>query len=363
MQEQPHRILVLNPASDTTKIGVFDNDILIMEKTLHHSPSQFEDFDSLAGQSGVRKQAILEALDEEGMNVSNLAAVCGRGGLLRPIEGGTYLVNEAMLEDLKKGILGQHASNLGGIVAYEIANGLNIPSFIVDPVVVDELSPLARISGFDGIERKSIFHALNQKAVARRYAKERGRSYEDVQLIVAHLGRGITVGVHQGGKVVDVNNGLHGDGPFSMERAGTIPSGDLVELCYSGRYSRRDMLLKLVRNSGVAGYLGTSDSVRIERRIKNGDLAAKTVYDAMAYQVAKEIGAASAVLKGRIDAIILTGALVHGKALTEEITKRIQWISDVMIEPGENELQALAEGAVRVLNREEDAKLYPALSE
>lgn len=363
MQEQHHRILVLNPASDATKIGVFDNDILIMEKTLHHFSSEFDEFASLAGQSAVRKQAILEALDEEGMNVSNLAAVCGRGGLLRPIEGGTYLVNEAMLEDLKKGILGQHASNLGGIVAYEIANGLNIPSFIVDPVVVDELSPLARISGFDGIERKSIFHALNQKAVARRYAKERGRSYEDVRLIVAHLGRGITVGVHQGGKVVDVNNGLHGDGPFSMERAGTIPSGDLVELCYSGRYSRRDMLLKLVRNSGVAGYLGTSDSVRIERRIKNGDLAAKTVYDAMAYQVAKEIGAASAVLEGRIDAIILTGALVHGKALTEEITKRIYWISDVIIEPGENELQALAEGAVRVLKNEEDAKVYPALSE
>lgn len=363
MQEQPHRILVLNPASDTTKIGVFDNDILIMEKTLHHSPSQFEDFDSLAGQSGVRKQAILEALDEEGMNVSNLAAVCGRGGLLRPIEGGTYLVNQAMLEDLKKGILGQHASNLGGIVAYEIAEGLNIPSFIVDPVVVDELSPIARVSGFNGIERKSIFHALNQKAVARRYAKERGRSYEDVRLIVAHLGKGTTIGVHQAGKVVDVNNGLHGDGPFSLERAGTVPSGDLVELCFSGEYSRRDLLLKLIKNSGVAGYLGTSDSVRIERRIQNGDLEAKKVYEAMAYQIAKEIGAASAVLEGRIDAIILTGSLVHGKELTEEITKRIQWISDVMIEPGENELQALAEGAVRVLNREEDAKTYPALSE
>jgi butyrate kinase len=182
-------------------------------------------------------------------------------------------------------------------------------------------------------------------------------------LIVAHLGKGTTIGVHQAGKVVDVNNGLHGDGPFSLERAGTVPSGDLVELCFSGEYSRRDLLLKLIKNSGVAGYLGTSDSVRIERRIQNGDLEAKKVYEAMAYQIAKEIGAASAVLEGRIDAIILTGSLVHGKELTEEITKRIQWISDVMIEPGENELQALAEGAVRVLNREEDAKIYPALSE
>lgn len=363
MQEQHHRILVLNPASDSTKIGVFDNDILIMEKTLHHSSGQFEEFTSLADQSAVRKQAILEALDEEGMNVSNLAAVCGRGGLLRPIEGGTYLVNEAMLRDLKKGILGQHASNLGGIVAYEIADGLNIPSFIVDPVVVDELAPIARISGFNGIERKSIFHALNQKAVARRYAKERSRNYEDVRLIVAHLGKGITVGSHLYGRVVDVNNGLHGDGPFSLERAGTVPSGDLVELCFSGQYSRRDIMVKLIKQAGLAGYLGTSDTVQIERRISNGDLAAKSIYEAMAYQIAKEIGAASAVLEGQIDAVIITGPLAYGTEFVEEITKRINWIADVIVEPGENELQALAEGTVRVLNKEELAKNYPAQSE
>src|SRR5690606_23022761 len=282
VQEQHHRILVLNPASDATKIGVFDNDILIMEKTLHHSSGEFDEFASLAGQSAVRKQAILEALDEEGMNVSNLAAVCGRGGLLRPIEGGTYLVNEAMLEDLKKGILGQHASNLGGIVAYEIANGLNIPSFIVDPVVVDELSPLARISGFDGIERKSIFHALNQKAVARRYAKERGRSYEDVRLIVAHLGRGITVGVHQGGTVVDVNHGLLGDGPVSWESVGTWCYGDLVDLGSSGRYSGGGLLLTLVGQSEVAVDLGKSDRARTERRINIGNIATGSFYTPMA---------------------------------------------------------------------------------
>ncbi|MGK7377728.1 butyrate kinase [Planococcus sp. 1R117A] len=360
MQEQLHRILVINPGSTSTKIGVFDNDILIMEKTIRHSSESLAGFSSIIDQYSFRKQTILEALDEEGMNVSNLSAVCGRGGLLRPIEGGTYAVDQAMLEDLRKGILGQHASNLGGILAYEIAEALNIPSFIVDPVVVDELDPIARISGFSLIERKSIFHALNQKAVARRYAKELGRTYEDMRLIVTHMGGGITVGVHLNGRVVEVNNGLHGDGPFSPERAGTVPAGDLVELCFSGQYYRHEIMKMLVGQGGLVGYLGTNDAVKVEKRIQKGDLEAESIYDAMAYQVAREIGSASTVLKGKVDAIILTGGLAYGKDFVKAITDRVNWIADVAVMPGENELQALAEGAVRVLNKEEQAKTYSA---
>ncbi len=359
MQKQLNRILVINPGSTSTKIGVFDNDVQILEKTIRHSTEELADFPAIIDQFQFRKQTILEALDEEGMNVSKLSAVCGRGGLLRPIEGGTYAVNAEMLNDLREGYSGQHASNLGGIIANEIAEGLNIPAFIVDPVVVDELAPIARVSGFSLIERKSIFHALNQKAVARRYAKETGRAYKDLRLIVTHMGGGITVGVHEGGKVIDVNNGLHGDGPFSPERAGTVPAGDLVELCFSGQYYRHEIMKKLVGQGGLVGYLGTNDAVTVEKRIQKGDKDAEMIYDAMAYQVAKEIGSASAVLKGQVDAIILTGGLAYGKDFVKAISDRISWIADVVVHPGENELQALAEGASRVLDGEEQARIYP----
>ncbi|TFD92518.1 butyrate kinase [Jeotgalibacillus sp. R-1-5s-1] len=359
MQDQNYRILVINPGSTSTKIGVFDSETAILEKTIRHDSSVIDSYSKIIDQYQFRKQTILEALDEEGMNISRLDAVCGRGGLLRPIEGGTYSVNEAMLKDLRKGYSGQHASNLGGIIAYEIAQGLNIPSFIVDPVVVDELSDIARVSGFSLIERKSIFHALNQKAVARRVAKEIGKSYEDSNFIVTHMGGGITVGVHENGRVVDVNNGLHGDGPFSPERAGTVPAGDLVELCFSGDYYREEIMKMLVGQGGLVGYLGTNDAVKVEQMIQNGDEKAKKVYEAMAYQVAKEIGAAAAAIKGKADAIILTGGLAYGKDFVELIRERIDWIADVIVQPGENELQALAEGALRVLREEETAKVYP----
>ncbi|RLQ98294.1 butyrate kinase [Falsibacillus albus] len=359
MQEKEYRILVINPGSTSTKIGVFDNEKDIFEKTIRHEADEINTFESIIDQYEFRKNTILAALDEEGINISKLSAVCGRGGLLRPIEGGTYPVNEAMLEDLKIGFSGQHASNLGGIIAYEIAAGLNIPSYIVDPVVVDELADIARISGFSSIERKSIFHALNQKAVARRVAKQLGRRYEDLNLIVTHMGGGITVGAHLNGRVVDVNNGLHGDGPFSPERAGTVPAGDLVSLCYSGDYYRDEIMKKLVGQGGLVGYLGTNDAVKVEKMIADGDQNAKMIYDAMAYQIAKEIGSASAVLEGKVDAIILTGGLAYGKDFVQEISKRINWIADVIIQPGENELQALAEGALRVLQGEEEEKVYP----
>jgi len=260
--EKEYRILVINPGSTSTKIGVFDNERSVFEKTIRHDSETINSFASIFDQYEFRKTTILETLDQEGINISKLSAVCGRGGLLRPIEGGTYSVNDEMLKDLKVGYAGQHASNLGGILAYEIATGLNIPSFIVDPVVVDELSDVARISGFSLIERKSIFHALNQKAVARRVAKELGKKYEELNLIVTHMGGGITVGTHIGGRVVDVNNGLHGDGPFSPERAGTVPAGDLVSLCFSGDYYRDEIMKKLVGQGGLQGHCGRRSTPR-----------------------------------------------------------------------------------------------------
>lgn len=359
LPDKQYRILVINPGSTSTKIGVFDNEVSIFEKTIRHETKSINNFASIIDQYEFRKTTILETLDNEGINISKLSAVCGRGGLLRPIKGGTYSVNDLMLTDLRSGYAGQHASNLGGIIAFEIASGLNIPAFIVDPVVVDELDPIARISGFSLIERKSIFHALNQKAVARRVAKELGKKYNDLNLIVTHMGGGITVGVHKQGKVVDVNNGLHGDGPFSPERAGTVPVGDLVALCFSGEYYREEIMKKLVGQGGLVGYLGTNDAVKVEQQIAAGDEEAKLIYDAMAYQVAKEIGSASAVLSGKVDAIILTGGLAYGKGFVKAITDRINWIADVIVHPGENELQALAEGALRVLRGEEEEKVYP----
>lgn len=353
------RILVLNPGSTSTKIGVFINDRAIFEKTIRHEAEALGSFPKIIDQYEFRKKMILEALDEEGINISRLSAVCGRGGLLRPIEGGTYSVNEAMLEDLRSGYSGQHASNLGGILAYHIAAGLNIPAFIVDPVVVDELEPIARVSGFPLIERKSIFHALNQKAVARRIAKQLGRKYEELNVIIAHMGGGITVGVHKKGRVVDVNNGLHGDGPFSPERAGTVPAGDLAALCFSGKYYLDEVMKMLAGQGGLVGYLGTNDALKVEKMINSGDERARLIYDAMAYQTAKEIGSASAVLQGDVDAIILTGGLAYGQSFVQEISRRISWIADVFVHPGENELQALAEGAVRVLSGEEPVKNYP----
>lgn len=359
LPDTKYRILVINPGSTSTKIGVFDNEISIFEKTIRHDSEMINSFNTIIDQYEFRKNTILETLDNAGINISKLSAVCGRGGLLRPIEGGTYAVNNTMLEDLRNGFAGQHASNLGGIIAYEIASGLNIPSFIVDPVVVDELEPIARISGFSLIERVSIFHALNQKAVARRVAKELGKKYTELNLIVTHMGGGITVGVHREGKVIDVNNGLHGDGPFSPERAGTVPVGDLVALCFSGQYYRDEIMKKLVGQGGLVGYLGTNDAVEVEKRILAGDEHASLIYEAMSYQVAKEIGAASSVLAGKVDAIVLTGGLAYSKGFVKAITDRINWIADTIVHPGENELQALAEGSLRVLRGEENVKEYP----
>ncbi|MFC2948227.1 butyrate kinase [Virgibacillus sediminis] len=359
MVRRSNRVLVINPGSTSTKIGVFDEDICVFQKTIRHDPQELNQFNRIIDQYDFRKNVILENLDYEGINISKLNAVCGRGGLLKPIEGGTYAVNESMLHDLKIGLNGEHASNLGGILSHEIAFGLNIPAFIVDPVVVDELEDIARFSGFPDIPRKSIFHALNHKAVARKAAAELGTAYEDASMIVTHMGGGITTGAHRYGRVIDVNNGLHGDGPFSPERAGTVPAGDLVQLCFSGELYRDEVMKKLVGEGGLMAYLQTNDAMEVEKRIENGDRLAKQVYEAMAYQIAKEIGAMAAILEGKVDAIVLTGGLAYSKLLIHLITKRVKWIADILTYPGENELEALNEGVLRVLHGEEQAKVYP----
>lgn len=352
------RLLVINPGSTSTKIAVFDDENIIFEETLRHSTEEICSFNRIYDQLDFRKDIILKALEKNKISLESLNAIVGRGGLLKPIEGGTYEINEKMVEDLKSGSRGEHASNLGGILAYEIAKNLNIRSFIVDPVVVDELQDVARVSGLKGIERISIFHALNQKAVARKHAESLGKKYEDLNLIVAHLGGGVSVGAHEKGKVVDVPNALNGEGPFSPERAGGLPVGALIELCFSGKYSKDEIKKMIVGNGGIVSYLGTNDARQVSDRMKDGDKYAELIYYAMAYQVAKEIGACATVLKGKVDGILITGGIAYDKDFTSWIEERVGFIAPVTVYPGEDELTALAQGGLRVLRGEEEAKIY-----
>lgn len=353
-----YRVLAINPGSTSTKIAVYDNDKEILETTLRHSADEIDQYDKIYDQYEFRMQVIVDALEEKEINLTKLSAVVGRGGLLKPIQGGTYEVADEMLADLKTGVLGEHASNLGGILAFEIASKLNIPAFIVDPVVVDEMQEVARISGMPDIKRLSIFHALNQKAVARRAASEKGKKYEDMNFVVAHMGGGISVGAHRKGEVVDVNNALDGEGPFSPERAGGLPVGDIAKLCFSGKYTHAEIKKKLKGKGGLVAYLNTNDGREVSSMIEEGNKEAELVYKAMAYQVGKEIGSCSAVLKGDVDAIILTGGLAYDKELVSWITEMVSYISEIIVYPGEDEMVALAEGALRVLRGEEVAKAY-----
>lgn len=353
-----YKLLIINPGSTSTKIGVYEDETPVLVETLRHSAEEIGRFGSIYDQREFRKAVILDILKEKAFDLTTLDAVIGRGGLLRPIEGGTYNVNETMLGDLKAGFLGQHASNLGGILANEIAKELNIPAFIVDPVVVDELQEVARISGIPDISRISIFHALNQKAIAKRYAKDVNKRYEDINIIVAHLGGGISVGAHKNGRVVDVNNALDGEGPFSPERSGSLPVGDLVKLCYSGKYTY-DEIKKLINGKGgFVAHLNTNDARAVAKAMNDGDKRAELILKAMAYQVAKEIGKCAAVLYGKVEAIILTGGIAYGKEIVELITERVKFIAPVVVYPGEDELLALAQGGIRVLSGEEKAKDY-----
>lgn len=351
-------MLIINPGSTSTKIAVYDNETPILVETLRHSSEELAPFKTIFDQYNFRKEVILKVLSEKGIDINSLSTVVGRGGLLKPIESGTYKVNSTMLEDLRSGGIVQHASNLGGVIANEIASGLNIPSYIVDPVVVDEMEEVARLSGVPEIPRRSIFHALNQKAVAKRYAKEKGVSYKDLRLIIAHLGGGISVGAHRDGRVIDVNNALDGEGPFSPERSGGLPVGDLIKLCFSGKYTLEELMKKIVGKGGLVAYLNTNDAREVEKMIEDGNKDAELVYKAMAYQVAKEIGYCAAALSGKVDAVILTGGLAYSSRLVEWISDRVSFIANVVVYPGEDEMLALAEGGLRVLRGEEKAREY-----
>lgn len=352
------KLLIINPGSTSTKIGVYEDENPILVETLRHTSEEIGQYASIFEQFNFRKEVILNVLKEKDFDITTLDAVVGRGGLLKPIEGGTYAVNETMLEDLKVGVLGQHASNLGGIIANEIAKSLNIPAYIVDPVVVDEMEKVARISGMPEIERISIFHALNQKAVAKRFAKENGKNYNELNLIVAHMGGGISVGAHKAGRVVDVNNALDGEGPFSPERSGGLPVGDLVKMCFSGKYTIDEIKKKINGKGGYTAYMNTNDARVVQEAAQNGDERAILIQDAMFYQVAKEIGKCAAVLAGKVDAIILTGGIAYGKYGVEYLKEKVSFVAPVVVYPGEDELLALAEGAVRVLSGQETAKEY-----
>ncbi len=350
--------LIINPGSTSTKIAVFEDETMLFEETLRHSTEEISQYDSIVAQKDFRKNIITDLLKEKDFDIASLGMVVGRGGMLKPISGGTYNVSDDLLEDLKIGRQGQHASNLGGILAREIADQVEIPSFIVDPVVVDELNDVARFSGVPELPRKSVFHALNQKAVAKRYAKEVGQPYESLNLIVVHMGGGVSVGAHKDGRIIDVNNALDGEGAFSPERAGTVPAGDLVKLCFSGEYTQAQIQKKLVGNGGISAYLSTNDMRDVIAASHGGEEKAQAVLAAFIYQVSKEIGAMATVLEGKVDQVILTGGIAYNKEIDTGIRQHASFVGDFTVYPGEDELLALVQGGLRVMNGEEKAMVY-----
>ncbi len=352
-------ILAINPGSTSTKIAVYNGTTPKFIQTLRHSKQELEPYAIVTDQFAFRKNLILDQLREEDININSLKIIMGRGGLLKPVESGVIEVNQAMLNDLSSCTFGEHASNLGGLIAYDIASSIEgARAFIANPVVVDELEDKARISGHPLLPRRSIFHALNQKAVARQHSKSILRKYEDLNLIVVHLGGGITVGAHKKGKVVDVNQGLDGDGPFSPERSGTLPVGDLVRLCFSDKYSQKEIMKMIKGEGGMVAFLETNSAQEVSQKAADGDEYAKLIYDAMAYQVAKEVGAMGSVLSHDIDGILITGGIAYDKYFTNQIISYVHRMAPVHIYPGEDEMAALAMNGLRVIRGEVEVKEY-----
>ncbi|SEF67364.1 butyrate kinase [Eubacterium ruminantium] len=350
--------LIINPGSTSTKLGVFEDEELIMDETLRHSTEEIAQYPNIIAQKDFRKNIILDFLKDKNIDVNSFDVIVGRGGIVKPIPGGTYEVTDALIKDLTEAKRGEHASNLGGIIAREIADSIGVKAYIVDPVAVDELLPIARLSGIPEIERGSIDHPLNQKAMGRRYAKEVGKKYEDLNLIIVHLGGGTSCGCHDHGKMVDVFAAFNGDGAFSPERANAVPPLSLVEMCFSGKYTEAEMKKKIIGNGGFNAYLGTNDARDIIKRIDEGDEKAKLVMNAFIYQLGKNIGAMAAVLKGKVDQIIVTGGIAYNERITNKIAEYVSFIAPVKVYPGEDELLALAQGALRVMNGEEEVQVY-----
>ncbi|MFO8021233.1 MAG: butyrate kinase [Perlabentimonas sp.] len=344
---EDHKILAINPGSTSTKIAVFRNAKSVFLKTIRHNTDELKKFSRITDQFEFRKEIILKELKEAELDINKISAVVGRGGLIKPIESGVYLVNDRMKEDLKNCIRGEHASNLGALIADDIARSLpNAKAYIADPVVVDEMQDVARIAGHPKFERVSIFHALNQKAIARQYAKSLDKKYEELNVIVAHLGGGISVGAHEKGRVIDVNNALDGEGPFSPERSGTVPAGQLAKLCFSGEVTYEEVKKMITGQGGFVAHAGTNDAYEIEMKAKSGDKKAVILQDAMSYNVAKQIGQMAVVLKGRVDGIILTGGIAHNPYLVDYVKGMVGFIAPVAVYPGEDEMQALAMNAL-----------------
>jgi butyrate kinase len=353
------RILVINPGGGSTKVAVCEDDNCVLSRNIPHPHDELARFDDVFSQREYREKAIEDFLEKEGVNLASLDAVVGRGGALKPLESGTYLVSKILVDDIKAGkVQAQHASNLGALIAYDIAESIGKPAFMVDPVSVDEFIPEARVSGLPGISRRSLAHPLNAKMVARKAAKEMGSTYLDTNLIVAHLGTGISVSAHQRGRIIDVNN-PNDEGPFSSQRAGGVPATQLVDLCYSGEFTRVEMFTELTTHGGLKAYLGTDDLAEAVERARGGDKEASLIIRAMAYQIAKEVGACAAVLKGRVNAIVFTGGKAHSDYLVGLIRERVGFITEnIFVYPGEHEMESLAMGALRVLRGEEEAKQY-----
>ncbi len=357
MSHDKYRILVINPGATSTKLAVFDEKTMLFKKTVEHKLAEIQIYEKIFDQYEFRLELVLQAIAEEKVDVKTIKAVVGRGGLLKPVQGGTYRVNEKMVEDLKKAERGQHASNLGAVLAFNLGSKFNIPAFIVDPVAVDEIEDVARITGLPELKRKCLSHALNIRAVARSVAEELGKDFVACNFIVVHLGTGISIAALKKGKMVDACNAKE-EGPFSVDRCGGLPASQLVKLCYSGQYTCEELLNKLIREAGIYAYLGTKDVKQVEKMIAAGDEQAKLVLDAFIYQVTREIGAMAAVLQGHVDRIIFTGGMAYSARIVEDLLKRVKFIAPVVVKPGEEELQSLALGALRVLKEEEKAHEY-----
>ena len=352
-------ILAINPGSTSTKIGVYRGTEQVFERNIRHAMEETDRFKRIADQFDFRKTAILRELEQSGVELKKIRIIMGRGGLVKHVKSGVYEINDAMVKDLTLGVHGEHACNLGGLIARDLAASLpNAKAYTVDPVVVDELEEVARISGHPLFERLSIFHALNQKAIARLHAEKIGKAYEELDLLVAHLGGGISVGVHRKGRVIDVNQALDGEGPFTPERSGTLPVGALAELCFSGKYSLAEVKKMITGKGGYMAYLGTNKAEDVEELAKKGDAKAKLLRDALIYQIAKEIGAMATVLAGRIDGILLTGGLAYSDSLMKDLAKRINFLGPLYIYPGEDEIRALAYNGLRVLQEKADILQY-----
>ena len=354
--EKKFRVLAINPGSTSTKVAVYENEDLLMQETIHHSAEDLAPYTKVTDEYEMRKATILKLLAEKDIDLKTIDAVSGRGGGLKAVSSGTFAINDQMIDDVKNSP-GGHASVLGPLIADEFAKEFNIPSFVVDPTSVDEFEDIARISGWPELPRKSGFHPLNHKAVARKAAKELGKPYEELNIVVAHIGGGISVGAHKKGRIVDVN--IAEGGLFTPERA-CPPVGGLVRLCFSGKYTSHEIMKMMLGNGGIQAYLGTKDMREVEKMVSDGNQEAETVFKAMGYQVSKAIGALATVLKGQVDVIVLTGGCSHSKMLTEWIIENVKYIAPIMIFPGEKELESLAFGALRVLKGEETARVYPS---